>query len=122
MPKVTKVENVVLNVRDIDEAVKFYADIFGSPFDKRWDQILPNGVKVKIALGSIGVELIQQTDPPLDIEGLRGFSFRVADINEVKTEMKTRGIPPVVEFEIPGLKEAIYNIRGMRIAFEQHES
>jgi len=118
--KILKIENVLLTAKNIDESVSFFSGLLGIEFERRGHHILPDGMEVNIAISSLGVELVEQLKPRLAQDGMRGISLRVADLKSAREEMKQKGFEPIVEFEIPNLKEAIYIIRGMRLALEEH--
>ncbi len=71
-----------------------------------------------------GIELIEQTEPRLDVDGVRGFSVKVNNVEKVKAAMEQKGIPIVVEIrsEQPKEHEVIYNVGGFRLAFSEHEN
>jgi len=119
---IKKVENVVVNVDNLGQAVDFFGKLLGITFEPSNKYVLPDGMEVKVAISPLGIELLEQTKPRIANEGLRGFSVRVKDINEAKSHLKDMGISPIVEFEYPFLKEAIYHIRGIRLAFEEYQA
>jgi len=124
MVKITKVENVALTVDNIDEAREFYGGLFGVTFDPPQDIELPDGMKVKMSLSHAGIELIQQVKPPVYGENLRTLALRVPDLEKTKAEVKRRGIPIIDEFEFDighHVKEIICYVRGIRVAFEEHD-
>ena len=118
--KIIKVENVLANVDDIDEAKRYFSKLLGITFESHSTAVLPDGMEVKITISPHGIELIEQTKPRLASEGMRGFSLRVSNLDEAKLHLKKMGLSPIVEFQTSNLKEAIYHIRGIRMAFEEH--
>jgi predicted enzyme related to lactoylglutathione lyase len=121
MIKAQKIEKLILNVQDLTEAESFYASLLGITFERHAQHVLDDGVQVRGAISSFGLELVEQTKPRTWTEGVRGFSIVVPDIEEVKTEMKRRNIPLVVDFDLPDMKESIYHFRNMRVVFIQYK-
>ena len=99
--KIKKVNHIGIAVNDIDEAVKFFSDLFETPFEKLYNPgqkfrrtvIRENAEPIEkqpqhsVAMspfpGGLGLELIQ--DPTSEKQGLRSLAFKVADLEQAKT-------------------------------------
>ena len=119
-----KIETVILNVKEINAAVKLYGEVFGIKFDPIIEYSLPGGIGVKGAHSkSFGLYLLQQTEPPLANDNVRAFTVMVEDVEKVKSDMEKRGIPLLREIkeEESHLQEAVYNMGGYYLIFAQHD-
>ena len=98
--KIKKIDHIGIAVRDIEEALKLYTDIFNLEI-KKIEEF--KDLKVKIAflpVGEVMVELVQptSTDAPLakrireNGEGLYHLALRVENIDEAIQKMKQSGI------------------------------
>lgn len=119
-----KIETVILNVKDINAAVKLYGEMLDIKFEPIKETVLPGGVVVKEAFArSFGLDLVHQTEPPLVNDNVRAFVVRVKDVENVKADMKKRGIPLLREIKIEKyhLLEAVYNMGGYYLIFAQHD-
>ena len=146
--KVERLDLVVIDVKDIDEAVKFFSDLFETPFEKlyapgrkfRRTVISTNAEPVEekpkhsMAMspfpGGLGLELIQDLglelsqDPASVKQGLRSLAFKVADLEQAKTEMKEKGIRLVYEVHIGDYKAVVFNADdtyGVRIGLTEYK-
>jgi predicted enzyme related to lactoylglutathione lyase len=138
--KVERLDLVVIDVKDIDEAVKFFSDLFETPFEKlyapgqkfRRTVISANAEPVEeqpkhsIAMSpfpeGLGLELIQ--DPASVRHGLRSLAFKVADLERAKTEMREKGIRLVYEVYNGDYKGAVFNTDdtyGVRIGLAEYK-
>lgn len=146
--KIEKIERVCLNVENIDEAVKFFSDLFGITFDIRYDVIRgKKTIKVgdtvverekiateyadrsfeegdyRVAISPV-MEMIQLI-PPAGKEGLRSFAFKVSNIEEAKAEMKAKGVRLLAHIVFPHVKEAIFSpddLHGARLILLEYDA
>ncbi len=143
--KVQKLDTVAVDVKNLEEAIKFFSDILGTTFvnmgELKSDDGKPGGLimekkvteyanttfekaKVRIAMDRTGFLELIESDPPLK-EGLRNIHFKVADIEKAKAEMKRRGVRLIADIRIGGLKEAIFNpddVHGIRLCFVEYDA
>jgi methylmalonyl-CoA/ethylmalonyl-CoA epimerase len=121
--KIKKIDHIGIAVKDLEEALKLYTDIFSLEI-KRIEEF--KDLKVKIAflpVGEVMVELVQptSTDTPLakriqeNGEGLYHLALRVENIDEALKKMKQSGI------EMRD-KEPRLGGMGSKIAFSKPDS
>jgi hypothetical protein len=118
-----KIECVVLDVKNLKEAVPFYEDLFEIKFNPLSQHVLSDGTEIKAAwCPDFGFELIEQLKPSINREGVRAFAIRVNDIARVKSDFEKRGLRPVREIytEQPQEHEAVYNLGGYLLVITQH--
>lgn len=98
--KIKKIDHIGIAVKDLEEALKLYTDVFSLEIIKIEEF---KDLKVKIAflpVGEVMVELVQptSTDTPLakriheNGEGLYHLALRVENIDEALQKMKQSGI------------------------------
>ena len=137
-----KIEQIIWNVEDLNEAVELFSDLFDTEFVNTTEIIEKNNIKVnktvikenespntiakevRFAASPVGIELFQ-TIPPPEKEGLRSVAFRVDDIEEAKERFQKKGIRMVSHEEIGGFKGVIFSaddLHGMRVILcEYHD-
>ena len=141
--KVERMETLGVNVKNLDEAIRFFSDLLGITFVKRVEGASKREVvitehadrafeeiKLKNALDRTGFLELIESDPPVQKEGIRSIHFKVPDIEEAKAEMKRKGIRLIkdVEFKdvkLGGLKEAIFHpddVYGIRLCLVEYEA
>lgn len=116
-----------INVKNLDEAMRFFSDLLGIEFVTWWEKI-DRGVikrevsytehadpnaragtrKIKAAMDRTGFLELIETEPPTEKEGLNNIHFKVPDIEVAKAEMLKKGIRLVGDVHIGGMKEAIF--------------
>ena len=134
--KVEKLERVVIGVKNLDEALKFFSGVLNISFD-----IIPMDTEVKrtatttkdeerkiyptkLAISPLGLALVE-TDPPPEKEGLRSLLLKVSDLEQAKAKMESKGITKTAEATIGGQKEAIYNAddcHGVRVVLIDYDT
>ncbi len=120
LPETSKLERVVVTVKDIEEAKKFWGDLLETKFNTV-NVTQSSGATNIAALSPVGFELIQAVDPPSDQEGLGAFVLRVKNLSGMIKKMKGKGFEPKTVIEIDNLKEALYTIRGVTFLFAQYK-
>jgi len=121
--KIKKIDHIGIAVKDLEEALKLYTDIFSLEI-KKIEEF--KDLKVKIAflpVGEVMVELVQptSTDTPLakriheNGEGLYHLALRVENVDEALQKMKQSGI------EMRD-KEPRLGGMGSKIAFSKPDS
>lgn len=95
--KLQGVHHVSLNVRDAEEARKFFLEVLGLEELPRPDFPFPGAW---LRAGGQEVHLIQVEGfaPP---EG-QHFAFRVEDVDTTAAELRARGVKVVGPFDVPG--------------------
>ncbi len=132
--KVQKLERVALTVKNLEEAVKLFSNLFDTTFERCPDTVVRKitehadpafeGLKLKIAMSPIGWELLE-TDPPPEKEGVRAFHFKVSNLERAKAEMKAKGIRLLAEVTYGNLKEAVFSpddLHGARLCLAEFDA
>lgn len=117
----TKLERVTIDVKNLDEAKKFFSKLLNTTFEDEpvgieysITPIPPSPFKFRYAISPIGIELFE-TDPPVEMEGVRNITWRVDNIEKAKKELENLGINRVFDNQCGGIKEAVYsNVYGIR--------
>lgn len=138
-----RIESLCWNVKDLDETIAFFSDLFDTEFVNPAEIIEKNHIKVdktivkentkldfydstaegRFVLSPIGLELFQ-TIPPLKEEGIRGIAFRVSDIEAAKQKLQNKGIHMFQYETIGGFKGALFSpkdLHGIRLALWEYE-
>ena len=120
--KIEKLDRVVIYVKDFEDAKKFFGDLFETSFTEVGpvEQDLSGAVN-RAAITPFGLELLERVSPPIELAGLVGFHLKVKDLEQARKELKDKGLEPLAEIEIKGLKELVYIIRGLRIILVEYE-
>lgn len=138
--KIERISAVAVDVKNLDEAVKLFSDLFGFAFDKiPFNEIKKvktltehadrtyEEQKYEAAISpvgdpalDVGLELIAM--PPFQREGLRALGLKVSDLEQAKAEMKEKGIRLLADVVVGGVKEAIYDLHGVRLALSEYEA
>jgi len=139
--KVEKLERVAISVKNLDEAIKLFSGVLNISFNiipydtgiKRTGTVTADselGSKerekrpAKLAISPLGLALVE-TDPPPEKEGLRSLLLKVANLEQAKVEMETKGITKLAEATLGGQREAIYSpddCHGVRIALIDYDT
>ena len=139
--EIEKLELVAVDVKNRDQAVKLFSDLFGLTFTG-YHELLDKGVKAeyrltehadrayegtkrKSSLDRTGIFEIVESDPPVEKEGLRAIHFKVADLEQAKAEMKEKGIRLTKEITVGGMKEVIFSpddLHGIRLCFLEYDA
>lgn len=123
MDAIGKIECVVLDVKNLEQKMPFYQDLFGIKFNPPEQHVLSDGTEIKAAwCPDFGFELVEQTKPRINREGVRAFHIRVKDIAKVKSDFEKRGLRPVREIytEKYNIREAVYSVGGYLLDIIQH--
>ena len=98
---VDHIEEIVLVVKNQDEAVALYENLFGFKFDRSWD-MLPYEMHVKSAMvGQTQFQIVGSINPSPDSfinkfirergEGIHHIAFGVNNLDEAAKELKEKG-------------------------------
>jgi len=107
--KVERIQEVVLAVKQQDEAVALFEELFGFEFKESWDMPAYN-MKVKAAkVGDTQFQIVSPTTPDGVIakyirdrgEGLHHIAFMLSDLDKTVTRLKKRNINLIPERPVP---------------------
>ncbi|MBI2936238.1 MAG: VOC family protein [Chloroflexi bacterium] len=144
---VEKMEITILEVRNLEKAVKLFSDILGTTFhifgeissdspstnpfpfvktatehaDKTYQQ---KTNKIRLAIDRRGFVELQETIPPSGEEGLHGIHFKVPNLDEAIEEMKLKGIRLLAKVRAGSVKEAIFSpedLHGIRLCLVEYD-
>jgi catechol 2,3-dioxygenase-like lactoylglutathione lyase family enzyme len=88
----TRVDFITVSTKDYDSAAKFYGDVLGLPFSKRWGD-MPAG---EFETGNLTIAVMQSDGFGLEFRpNTHPIEFHVDDFESAKAELESRGI----EFE-----------------------
>ena len=104
-PKIERIEEVVIAVKEPDEAAAYFKDLFGMDFSFGWK--IPHE-KVKVRSEKISgsqLQFIGSTDPKGVVakfidekgEGLNHIAFRVTHLKELVKRLKAKGVKFIPE-------------------------
>jgi hypothetical protein len=120
--KIEKLDRVVIYARDFEGAKKYFGELFETSFiELPPDTQEISGAVNRAAIAPFGFELLDRISPPLELAGLVGFHLKVKNLEEVRAELKAKGMDPVAAITINRQKELVYIIRGLRIIFVEYE-
>ena len=121
-PRIEGIEEVVIAVKDVDEAADYFKDLFGMEFANGWEL---KGERIKVrseVIQGSQLQFIQATDPQSVVakfikqkgQGLNHFAFRVKNLKELVKRLKEKGVrlvpPEIVTPEAAGLTSTGKNI------------
>nr|MDO8082537.1 VOC family protein [Candidatus Freyarchaeota archaeon] len=127
--KIERIDRVVIAVKNLYEAMKFFSDLLGIKFD-------PTGSSgeqlVRAAYSPSGIELMEATQPDSPVgkfvekrgEGLYAVVFKVPNIEEANAEFERKGIRNVGKLDLGALKESMFhpkNTHGVMIILAEYE-
>jgi len=120
--KIERLDRVAISVKNLAEATRFFSDLLGIDFYDVGVINLSKEVSIKVAICPLGLELLEQVTPPVKVEGLRSFHFKVSDLDEAKTEMEGKGFHPDSEVQLGRLKQVAYNVYGTRLLLIEYDA
>lgn len=126
--KVEKLDHVVILVRDLDEAIRFFSELFETEFTIVGDFKFAD---VKSAIDPLGIELAQPLTPDGSAakrlerngEGLADIALKVENLEKAMAEMESRGIRVVAKLDLGSVKEAVLHPKdthGVMIALTEY--
>ena len=104
-PKIEAIEEIVIAVRDADEAAEYFRDLFGMDFSYGW-KIPGQRIKVRSELiDGTELQFIQATDPESVVakfinskgEGLNHFAFKVKNLKGMVKRLRDKGVKFIPE-------------------------
>lgn len=117
MPKINRVDHICIAVKDLEQAKKQWATLFGK--EEPDDAYIDEPEKINVAryyLGEVGFELMESTTPDGDVakfierngEGVMLLSFNVDSTADAINEVKEKGYPIIGDLR---------NFRNCQFAF-----
>lgn len=102
---IDNMEEVVIAVKDVGEAVAAFKELFGMRFETEWD--MPNeNMKVRSErISGTQLQFVQSTSPEGVIakfiesrgEGLNHIAFKVSNLKEMVSRLKGKGVKLIPE-------------------------
>lgn len=88
---IKNIEEVVLAVKDMDDAVKLYEDLFGIKFDTEWEMPMDNMIVKSARIGETQFQIVKSTTEDGLIakfiksrgEGIHHICFKVKNLKEM---------------------------------------
>ena len=104
--KVEKIDHVGINVWDMEKAVKFFGELFGTEFGPLI-VIEPNPMDLRERMGPLGLDIAEPATPDGGAarilqhrgEGLNGLVIKVSNLEEAVAEMKSRAVREIWRVE-----------------------
>ncbi len=88
-PLVTGTDFITIATTDYDAAAKFYGDVLGLPFGKRWGD-MPAG---EFETGNLTLAVMQSDAFGIDFQtNNHPIEFRVDDVAAARAELESRGV------------------------------
>lgn len=112
-----QIDQITLHVKDLKEGVALFTDLLGAKFGEPVELNIA-GRKAQLAFSNIGLGVAQLEEPT---EGLRAIGFKVNNLDELKAKLEARGMKPVFEGGSGSMKEAQYDIYGLRFNFAEYK-
>ncbi len=114
--KVEKIHHVAILVKDLEEAGKLYADLFGIEFSGPSES---KELDIRNLNSPEGIELVSPLTPDGAMartlehrgEGITLMAFKVASVEKASAEMKAKGIRQIGG---DGTKAAIFHPRDLK--------
>ncbi len=95
-----KLDHIGIAVKDLDQAIKLYKDVFGIEPSLVYESAYTKAKIAFISIGETRVELIQPSNPESVVgkflekkgEGIHHISFKVKDVDQSLTEIESKGV------------------------------
>src|SRR5919202_5385177 len=89
MPMITGTDFITVATRDYDAAAKFYGEVLGLPFSKRWGQ-MPAG---EFETGTLTIAVMQSDAFDVEFQpNNHPIALRVDDVAAARAELEARGV------------------------------
>ena len=116
--KVEKINYVMIMVKDLEEASKFFAELFGTEFGSYRES---KGADARIVSSPLGIELftpLSQDGPTAKSlehrgEGLSVLKLKVSNLEEAVADMESHGVKLVVRGQSPSGRIARFHPAGL---------
>jgi methylmalonyl-CoA/ethylmalonyl-CoA epimerase len=95
-----KLDHIGIAVKDLDQAIKLYKDVFGIEPSLVYESAYTKAKIAFIPLGETRIELIQPSNPESVVgkflekkgEGIHHISFKVKDVDQSLMEIESKGV------------------------------
>jgi methylmalonyl-CoA epimerase len=95
-----KLDHIGIAVKDLDQAIKLYKDVFGIEPSLVYESAYTKAKIAFIPIGETRIELIQPSNPESVVgkflekkgEGIHHISFKVKDVDQSLGELEKKGI------------------------------
>jgi methylmalonyl-CoA/ethylmalonyl-CoA epimerase len=95
-----KLDHIGIAVKDLDQAIKLYKDVFGIEPSLVYESAYTKAKIAFIPMGETRIELIQPSNPESVVgkflekkgEGIHHISFKVKDVDQSLGELEKKGI------------------------------
>jgi len=116
--KVEKINYVMIMVKDLEKASKFFADLFDTEFSSYRES---KGADAKIVSSPLGIELFTPLSPDGPTarvlerrgQGMSVLKLKVSNLEEAVVDMESHGVKLVVRGEGPSGKLARFHPAGL---------
>ena len=95
-----KLDHIGIAVKDLDQAIKLYKDVFGIEPSLVYESVYTKAKIAFIPIGETRIELIQPSNPESVVgkflekkgEGIHHISFKVKDVDQSLMEIESKGV------------------------------
>jgi methylmalonyl-CoA/ethylmalonyl-CoA epimerase len=95
-----KLDHIGIAVKDLDQAIKLYKDVFGIEPSLVYESAYTKAKIAFIPIGETRIELIQPSNPESVVgkflekkgEGIHHISFKVKDVDQSLMEIESKGV------------------------------
>jgi methylmalonyl-CoA epimerase len=95
-----KLDHIGIAVKDIDQAIRFYRDVFGIEPSLVYESSYTKAKIAFIPIGDVRIELIQPSIPESVVgkflekkgEGIHHISYKVKDVDKSLNELEMKGV------------------------------
>ena len=115
--RVDQIDQVTINVKNLDESVKLFAETFGITFFPT-REVTVGTTRLRFAWSAIGLGLCE-SDPP-EAEGFRAIGLKIENLAELKDKMTSMGLKPLLEVDRENFREAHYALGGVRFSIAEY--
>ena len=136
--KIEKMGHIGVDVKNLDEAVKRFSDVFGITFvnlqeegveleiaiPEHGDRTLEE-TKLKIAIDRTGFFALAESSPPIEKEGVSALHVKVSNLEQAKAEMEQKGFRLTATVKVGSIKEAVYSagdLHGIQFVLMEYEA
>ena len=118
--RILGLEEVVIAVNNVDEAARFFAELFGFRFDNEW-RLENEKIRIRMEMLNTQLQLMEPTSPDSVVarflasrgEGLNHIAFRIEGMEHFIKKAKSLGVRLVPEEPV----EIIHPLTGKKIRY-----
>ena len=100
-----RISHLGLAVKDLDEAVRLYEDVFGLEVERRWVAEADQMQAASFRIGDVEIELMQPLTPDSPVgrfiskrgEGIHHVAYKVDDVAQALASARASGIETIDE-------------------------